>query len=278
MQNRTKTLTPRNLILHPAIYLLIMGIALADYLIGDLLSLYLLYIFPIIYLGLYSTRFQSILAALISCLLWIFVDFKLGYFTNGYMYSTIEFFSRLIIFESIAFSVSAYQQAYKALELQAFHDEKTGAYNYRAFLEVGYKELELAQRAEKVASLAYFDMDNFKSVNDNLGHVKGDEVLKIFSQIVSDSIRSSDLFARIGGDEFVVLFIGSTPQQSLPILSKIQKEFNETMKKDGHMTTVSIGVISTGNEKDLDKLTNAADLLMYQAKEEGKNKIITERN
>lgn len=264
------------LMIRTFMFLIIIGIAFADILIGDVLSLYLLYIFPIVFLSFNDNRIQSMTAATLSSLLWIIVDYQLSSLNPSILFAGIECLSRIVIFELIAFFVGAYRRTYLALENQAYHDEKTGAYNYRAFLEIGTKELSLSRRTSIIASLAYFDMDNFKAINDIYGHSRGDEVLSVFSKIVRERIRNSDLFARIGGDEFVVLFLGSEALQTGPILDLIRTDFNKLMSTKGYPTTISIGIINITEDKDLDQMTKEADKLMYKAKDLGKNMIVYE--
>lgn len=255
-------------------FILILIIAGADYYIGDILSLYLLYLFPIVFLSFNDKRNISLIAAIFSSILWISVDYQLGSLQPSLIFASIESVSRIIIFTLSAFFISAYRQTHLILEQQAFRDEKTGVYNYRAFLEIGTKELSLISRTQQSATLAYFDMDNFKAINDQYGHSKGDQVLVTFTQLVTSIIRSSDIFARIGGDEFVILFLGSTTEQSLPQIELIQSNFNKTMKKEGFPTTISVGMLNVNNNDTLELVTQKADYLMYQAKEQGKNKII----
>ncbi|VDN48002.1 conserved membrane protein of unknown function [Petrocella atlantisensis] len=256
-----------------AIYLIVATIALLDFKIGGMISLYMLYLLPIGFIGIYGNRLQAIMLSIVCGGVWILVDNSLGILSFENSFSWVEIISRLILLIFIAYIIGSYRIAYQALLQQAYRDEKTGAYNYSAFLEIGTKYLKVVSRSNEVASLAYFDMDNFKIINDSYGHSTGDKVLLQFSNIVMKHVRSSDLFARIGGDEFIVLFIGSDADQSRDNLEKIKFEFNALMANNNYPTTVSIGLIDITKDKSLEVMIMEADLMMYEAKSKGKNTI-----
>lgn len=256
-----------------AIYLIVAAIALLDFKIGGMISLYMLYLLPIGFIGIYGNRLQAIMLSIVCGGVWILVDNSLGTLSFENSFSWVEIISRLILLIFIAYIIGSYRIAYQALLQQAYRDEKTGAYNYSAFLEIGTKYLKVVSRSNEVASLAYFDMDNFKIINDSYGHSTGDKVLLQFSNIVMKHVRSSDLFARIGGDEFIVLFIGSCADQSRDNLEKIKFEFNALMANNNYPTTVSIGLIDITRDKSLEVMIMEADLMMYEAKSKGKNTI-----
>ena len=256
-----------------AICLIVAAIAVLDFVIGGAVSLYMLYLLPIGFIGIYGNRLQGIFLSILSAGLWILVDYNLGTLSFEKSFSWVEITSRVILLIFIAYIIGSYRIAYQALLQQAYRDEKTGAYNYSAFLEIGSKYLKIISRSGDVASLAYFDMDNFKIINDTYGHSTGDKVLLQFSNIVMKHVRSSDLFARIGGDEFIVLFIGSDANQSRDILEKIKNEFNERMMTNNYPTTVSVGLIDITRSKNLEVMIMEADLMMYEAKSKGKNTI-----
>jgi len=157
-------------------------------------------------------------------------------------------------------------------------DPLTGAYNRRYLYEVGQKEIEKIQRYGRKFSLVFMDIDDFKAINDQYGHLSGDTVLKTLAQKLQVFIRKSDYVFRFGGEEFLIILHRADSKKALKIAERIRQEVaKEPIKTyDGKtiFITLSIG-IATVNEtiKDIHELINKADLAMYKAKQSGKNKV-----
>lgn len=164
----------------------------------------------------------------------------------------------------------------------AFYDPLTGLSNRRLLLEAIQHELEVARRQRLYGSLLFFDLDNFKTLNDSLGHHIGDELLVQLSERLRSEIRKEDTAARLGGDEFVVLITGEYSsrkqaiRQSFNVAQKIQFAISGTYHLHGyeHIITCSIG-ITLFPEKDetAADVLKQADTAMYRAKEEGRNSV-----
>lgn len=268
--------------LHPVIFYAIITLMLAivsmsDFLAGQDLSLFLFYLIPI-YLGSwYRGRTTGIVTACLSGLLWRLVDNYVSLIPLGYGMMISSLLMRIILFSMIALLVVNNKKLYVQMKQMAYTDIKTGAYNYRAFAELSKGLLNTSNREQIVMSLAYFDMDNFKLVNDQHGHLAGDMVLEKFAGIVNHAIRSSDLFARIGGDEFVALFVGSTPLEAQKILIRINERFKQTMLDLGYTVSLSIGIIEIPPEStSIEDHIKKVDQYMYKAKALGKDRIYIE--
>jgi diguanylate cyclase (GGDEF)-like protein len=165
----------------------------------------------------------------------------------------------------------------KQIEFLAYHDPLTKLPN-RTFLK---KELEflknIAFRENKTFTLLFLDMDNFKIINDSLGHDAGDELLLKISQKLKQSIRKSDIVARIGGDEFVIILLDMDRKYLEELVKKIIKNITEeTIIKDIKIKpTFSIGIaIFPDDTKDLEELFKFADIALYEAKKQGKNRYV----
>jgi len=157
-------------------------------------------------------------------------------------------------------------------------DPLTGAINKRAFLElVGYEMIRL-HRESKPFSLAYLDIDDFKKVNDQYGHTKGDEVLKAVVSCLVDNLRKTDVVARMGGDEFTI-FYPEIGQEGVKIATeRINKFLTELSEKNRWPTSISMGVVTSENEEcNLDVIVTMADELMYKVKNSGKNNVLYSR-
>lgn len=160
----------------------------------------------------------------------------------------------------------------RQLEEQTKLDPLTDIYNQRAMQEILRRELAHAKRRQSLYSIIYFDVDNFKEINDKQGHVKGDEVLKCIGQILLRTVREVDVPCRYGGDEFCVLLSDCGADDAVKICEKIIEEFCRKYPE----LSLSMGVATTGPDVYLDVagLIKAADEKMYEAKKEGGPQII----
>jgi diguanylate cyclase (GGDEF)-like protein len=125
-----------------------------------------------------------------------------------------------------------------------------------------------------------FDIDKFKNVNDTFGHATGDQVLIQTAQVVSAQLRATDIFGRIGGDEFVIIMPGTNAQQAFPMAERIRAEVaRRTLETAQHPVTVTISMGITGisedsNNDDVETLIRQADLALYAAKAAGRNATV----
>jgi diguanylate cyclase (GGDEF)-like protein len=245
-----------------------------DYLIGSSLSLFLLYVFPIYLVSWYKGRASGFVIAFVTGLLWRVVDIVVNTYTLNITYLFLGTLSRILIFSLIAYLIAYNSKLYYDMKQLAYTDQKTGDYNYRAFIAFSEKMINNSVREETPISIAYFDMDHFKEVNDLYGHNEGDQVLLDFSTLVKKHIRTSDIFARIGGDEFVALFVGSEAKEACIVLNRINQAFSELMVTKGYHVTLSIGIMNVPKTiQTIETYIKEVDQLMYKAKLAGRNQI-----
>lgn len=160
----------------------------------------------------------------------------------------------------------------------AVREPLTGLYNRRHFSEVLTRRFSEARRYGNDLSLVMIDVDNFKGVNDALGHQAGDELLVQTALVISSQLRAADVAARFGGDEFIILLPQSNGDQARRVVDRIVDRFcGEARKKfDQVRVTLSVGVASlqeTGMETD-EEFVRAADQAMYDAKASGKDRVV----
>ena len=180
----------------------------------------------------------------------------------------------------------AERERMRALELEqiALTDPLTKAYNRRFFSEFARKEWERAQRKGSSFSLVMLDIDFFKRVNDKYGHLKGDEVLINLTRLCHKHIRSTDILARFGGEEFVILFPDAEGHEAAKLAEILREKVSRTIlsRKDDEEIpiTISLGIScwNPGEKNDLTELLNQADMALYQAKESGRNRVVLFKN
>jgi len=178
-----------------------------------------------------------------------------------------------IVFFYFALALSKY---YARLKQASEVDSLTGLYNRRSFTEVAAKRFQ--NGASSPFALAEFDIDDFKRVNDTWGHPVGDIVLKEMASIIKNHLRTSDFFARIGGEEFALILdvneIASTYKVLSHIKDLVERATFKTMTGDEIRVTISIGVVVYNQSiRDFDDMFRQVDYSLYHAKRNGKNRI-----
>jgi diguanylate cyclase (GGDEF)-like protein/PAS domain S-box-containing protein len=172
------------------------------------------------------------------------------------------------------------QQSLEREQMLARTDGLTGLYNARHFFELANRELSAAIRYQHPLAILMFDVDGFKQVNDDAGHLTGDKVLMSIARTTSTHMRTVDVFARYGGDEFIILLPQTNAQQALQIAERIRESAAalklETEK--GIITiTLSIGVaeaFSDAQDENIETIIQHADKALYIAKTNGRNRTI----
>ena len=156
-------------------------------------------------------------------------------------------------------------------------DPLTGVANRRGFLQAGERLLVRTRFARQSAALLLFDLDRFKSINDKFGHHAGDAVITAFCQLATSLLRPTDLFGRIGGEEFASLLPNTGQQDALGLAERLRAAFeanSHTGPERPLTATVSVGVaISENASSDLSALLDAADQALYCAKALGRNRV-----
>ena len=171
------------------------------------------------------------------------------------------------------------KQATQELKEISLTDYLTGLPNRRYFYEFAEEVFLLHRRYGDACSVVFLDLDFFKKINDQCGHGGGDFVLKEFSQFVKNRIRDSDLFARLGGEEFILLMPKSDSQSAFVFVERLREALSEYAIKVSQDNAISVsfsaGITSiTDTDASLDKLISRADLALYEAKNSGRNRSV----
>ena len=153
-------------------------------------------------------------------------------------------------------------------------DFLTGAANTRAFYELAEMEIGRLRRYGHPFTIAYMDADNFKAVNDRLGHQVGSSLLVNVVSVARQNLRETDVVARVGGDEFAVLLPETDADQGRAVVRKLRARMLEEMRRHDWPVTFSIGVLTCASPpRTVDELIKRADALMYEVKRAGKDSV-----
>lgn len=156
-------------------------------------------------------------------------------------------------------------------------DKLTGALNRRGLDEVLDREIKRAERQKTPVSVALLDIDNFKQLNDSLGHQAGDEALIHLTQVVKNALRPTDEVARYGGEEFLIILIDTSLEEAMATITRLQRELTKSLflhNNERQLITFSAGVALHASGEDPESTIGRADGAMYKAKRAGKNRVL----
>ena len=182
----------------------------------------------------------------------------------------------------ISTDITRHKQAEEAIHQLAYYDPLTQLPNRRFLMERLQQTLAASERSHAGGALLFIDVDNFKDLNDTLGHAMGDQLLCQMASRLSTCTRAQDTLARLGGDEFVVMLQGLSPQkdeavqQARQVAQKILAQVSAPypLQTQTYQTSVSIGIaLFSGPNVSRDELLKQADLAMYRAKSDGRNTL-----
>jgi diguanylate cyclase (GGDEF)-like protein len=236
-------------------------------------------------ISMYSARYLMAIGAMASVLLpstlWLYTqpeNEQLGMALGATLFMAVLVRAAKVLANALQANFQLSRElhaAHAAADQQAKTDSLTGINNRRAFLDHGEQLIRYCERHELALSAMVMDIDNFKSINDTLGHLAGDTVLRQVGEIILTTLRRSDVCGRIGGEEFAVILPHTTENAALGIAEKLRRTIAETSIVCGERRldiTISIGVASGAYE--LGTLLAYADKAMYRAKAQGRNQVV----
>jgi len=249
-------------------------VAVIDYVTPPELNLTFMYVLIILLacwnLGL---MWSLVFTALASGMQFFVVDqIKGDYISLMYLY--IDLGNRLFTFLLVIVLAVPLRTVYAREKITARIDWLTKIPNRRAFTELLVTEIARYERTGVPFSVAYIDLDDFKSINDRFGNEKGDLLLCKIAETVKRSLRKTDAVARLGGDEFAILFPASGMDAALPIVQRVRGQL-EALNQEGGSVTFSIGLGTFGRlGLSPDEVIALCDSLMHRAKREGKKALV----
>ncbi len=252
----------------------VLVIGLIDYLITIDISLSICYLIPIFIVTRYVAKTPGVLLSVVSGVIWYIAEYSAKTDLNVLLliWNTVVI---LTVFLIVVYLLSALKDAYEREKDLARIDGLTQIYNRRYFLEILRVESKRALRYQRCLTLVYIDVDNFKSVNDRFGHVRGDNLLCLIADTVRNSLRETDICARLGGDEFALLLPETDYESAQLVLQRIQKQLTKATKDNSFDVGFSMGAITFLKlPESVDNMLERVDTLMYQVKNNGKNDLI----
>lgn len=254
---------------------LVIFISLVDHFTGYELAFSIFYSAPIAIASWYANKFAGVMISTFSAITWAFVDYTSG---HEYSHEWILIWNasvRLGFFIIISILLAELKAHFEVEKKLARTDTLTGIMNAHAFREASNTLLEIAARHKQPYALGYIDLDNFKRVNDVLGHGEGDRVLKTVGSVLSKNIRISDIAGRMGGDEFAVLLPLTDLAGARQVFDKIQEQLLNEINREGWPIGFSVGIaVFVTNQANATETFKLADELMYRVKKNGKNSLL----
>jgi diguanylate cyclase (GGDEF)-like protein len=242
--------------------------------VGDEFSFSIFYLAPVSMVAWYCGRGRSIVISFFASLTWLAVDLLGGKSYSVQIVPYLNALGRMIIFLVVSFLITSLKSRLEYETKLAYEDFLTKISNNRAFFNYAEMEMSRLRRYGDPFTIAYFDIDNFKKINDMYGHITGNKLLENLAYTVRRHIRPTDVVARIGGDEFVVLFIETGEDEAKTVMEKLYSVMLAKMKEHDWPVTFSFGVVTFKSPPaSVDELLKVADTLMYQVKQRGKNAI-----
>lgn len=272
--------------------LLILSIPLlgfADHASGPDFGFSLLYLMPVAILAWRSDARLAVAAAVLAAGCWLGADAAYRGFTPVTLWNALTRLAMYVALAGLTGRVRLDRERVAALNERlsrlleqeqrlARTDPLTGLANSRAFREALDKGLARSRRDGSPLAVACIDLDNFKRLNDTLGHAGGDRALRAAAETLSRVARAADVSARIGGDEFAVLLHDCDEAGARAVAERVLKEVQDVLRQAGTGVGASVGVACFREApENADAALGAADRALYQAKRQGKGQIVVTR-
>jgi diguanylate cyclase (GGDEF)-like protein len=264
------------------------AVGLLDYVTGPWVSFALFYVAPVLAAAWWLGRGPALLAALTAGVAWFEAEAwgHRGEPTRSLLWNSLSRLAMLVAMAAMVVRIREDRRRLKdmnarlaklldAEEKLARTDPLTGLPNRRAFLERLSDELARARRNRQPICIAYIDIDNFKRINDEKGHVEGDEFLRQVAEAIRETVRASDVAARLGGDEFAVLFTDAHRSAVEPLAHRLltrTQALGERYPRLDIGASVGMAWFAAAPES-AEQLLDRADGAMYEAKSAGKHRF-----
>jgi diguanylate cyclase (GGDEF)-like protein len=248
-----------------------------DYLTGYELTFNLFYLVPVVIatwsLGIYPGIVFSVIAAITI----YSVDLLSGHVFTNPLIRLWNVSMELCIFLFVVFLLSGLKRALRTEKNLARTDNLTGLGNQQLLLERLRYEIDRSRRYNRILTVAFFDCDDFKNINDRFGHQTGNQFLRIIGDVLRQNLRAVDTIIRAGGDEFILILPETDIRVAGNIVQKIVAGIDAALKNHAWQVRFSIGVATfIKPPESIDEVLRKADEAMYAAKKAGKNTVVAQ--
>lgn len=236
---------------------------------------HIFFILPVLAVSWFIGRRTGYALAALAAVEWFVADYSLAGEQVNLLPLVFNTIMRLVIFLNGAWLVAKMRRVLLRESQLAREDGLTGLPNRREFHERGQQAFAQAQRQGAPFTAVFIDLDRFKEVNDSQGHAVGDALLTTVAKVIRAQVRASDIPGRLGGDEFALLLPNMHAQAASGYVERLHKQLLSAMNDKGWPVTFSIGVASYQMApSDFDTMIKQADTLMYEAKRNGRDRIL----
>jgi diguanylate cyclase (GGDEF)-like protein len=251
--------------------LALLAVSAVDLLVGANYSFSIFYLLIVLVVAATGRSRYAFGAAIAAAVSWGVVDVTQSSYPRpllSLLWNTTARFAVLYVCAVLVTAVVVTAQADRQLSRTC---ALTGVFNRRGFLETAQHDIEVTRRSGATLSVAYFDVDGFKAVNDTRGHAAGDQLLQDIALAVCRQLRRSDVVARVGGDEFAVLLPDTRGEAAEVVGERLRRGLDEMSAEQDWPVRYSVGVATfPGVPGSVEELLAAGDRLMYRAKQDGR--------
>ncbi len=255
--------------------LLVSAIAGLDYLTGTAITVDLLYVLAVMAVAWVGARRPAVLVAVLAAAEGLVAEAAGGGGWELTLHTVWNALTDLVVLTLVAVLLDSLHRTLEHQRHLATIDSLTGALNRRAFEIAAERERLRAARHGTALTLAYLDVDHFKSANDRLGHRAGDQALEKVAGAITVAVRATDLFARLGGDEFVLLLPETDAPEAMTVVQRVRAAVASATRAAGPPAALSAGIATFRfPPESVDAMLSAADDLLYRAKAAGRDRVV----
>jgi diguanylate cyclase (GGDEF)-like protein len=245
-----------------------------DYQVTLDISLSFFYLLPVSLMTWFISKEAGFLTAFLSAIAWLIVNYPSHQTESGILVHAWNAAIVFLFLFTVSYLIYKLRKAKEKEQESARIDPITGLANKRLFFELARLEVKKVDRYRHPLTVIYIDIDDFKKINDIFGYRVGDKLLQIVAETIKISIRETDIIARIGGDEFIILLPGNGYEPANIVIRRVHKQLLRAMQDNEWLVTFSIGAATYIHPpKSVDDMIQRADHLMYLAKNNGKNQL-----
>lgn len=270
------------------------GVVAMAVLVPDVVRIFMLVLplFGLMYASLYLNRSHVAVMGLLTFLFYVLCSVGLASFTQtdpvleaflGLGFGILLAGGLILIFEAqerrmvLEERNTGLRETMGRLQEMALRDELSGVHNRRYILDVLNRQKSLADREQQGFTLCYCDLDHFKQINDQFGHVTGDRALRQFAELAAGVVRNIDYVARFGGEEFLLVLVGADEEAAERVANRLRTKTKQMWipgTREDYELTVSIGVTAFRAGERVEEVLNRADRALYNAKMGGRDRVM----